>query len=47
MIRAPVIDGHIDLPIFVREAYGNDINKFDMNARLVRFRLADSLCFLS
>lgn len=27
----PVIDGHIDLPILVRELYGNDITKFDLN----------------
>jgi len=28
----PVIDGHVDLPIMVREAYRNDINAFDLRA---------------
>ncbi|GJE89528.1 M19 family dipeptidase [Phanerochaete sordida] len=32
--RAPVIDGHIDLPIFVRAAYANNASAFDLNGEL-------------
>ena len=34
MSRARVIDGHVDLPILVREAYGNDINKIDLEKQV-------------
>ena len=34
MSRARVIDGHVDLPIFVREAYGNDINKINLEKQV-------------
>jgi membrane dipeptidase len=34
--HTPVIDGHIDLPIAVREAYRNDITKFDLRDKMVR-----------
>ncbi|KAF8909857.1 hypothetical protein CPB85DRAFT_707184 [Mucidula mucida] len=30
MKKAPVIDGHIDLPILVRELYANNISAFDL-----------------
>ncbi|THV06703.1 hypothetical protein K435DRAFT_825800 [Dendrothele bispora CBS 962.96] len=30
--KAPVIDGHIDLPIVVRYAYANNVTKTDMNS---------------
>ncbi|KZT38049.1 hypothetical protein SISSUDRAFT_1021994 [Sistotremastrum suecicum HHB10207 ss-3] len=29
--RAPVIDGHIDLPILVRGIYSNNVSSFDLN----------------
>lgn len=32
LTSSPVIDGHVDLPIMVREAYGNDIRKVDLNS---------------
>ncbi|CAE6522134.1 unnamed protein product [Rhizoctonia solani] len=32
--KVPLLDGHIDLPIMVREAYRNNITKFDMNKRM-------------
>ncbi|KAJ1311016.1 hypothetical protein OPQ81_009522 [Rhizoctonia solani] len=32
--KAPLIDGHIDLPIMVRLEYRNNITKFDMNKRM-------------
>ncbi|KAB5593404.1 hypothetical protein CTheo_3142 [Ceratobasidium theobromae] len=32
--RAPVIDGHIDLPLMVREVYRNNITKFNMRERM-------------
>ncbi len=31
----PIIDGHIDLPIYVREMYGNDVTKFDLRKKMV------------
>ena len=34
MSRARVIDGHVDLPIFVREAYGHDINKINLDKQV-------------
>ena len=33
--RSPVIDGHVDLPILVREFYGNDLSKFDLKKETV------------
>lgn len=33
---SPVIDGHVDLPIMVREAYGNDVTKLDLSSETVR-----------
>lgn len=33
--RSPVIDGHVDLPIMVREAFGNDVRKVDLNKKTV------------
>jgi len=35
MNSARVIDGHVDLPIFVREAYANDINKIDLEKQVL------------
>lgn len=32
--RARVIDGHVDLPIFVREAYANDVDKIDLEKQV-------------
>ncbi|GMK60018.1 hypothetical protein CspeluHIS016_0902350 [Cutaneotrichosporon spelunceum] len=32
--RTPVIDGHIDLPIYVREMYGNDVTKFSLAKKM-------------
>jgi hypothetical protein len=32
--RARVIDGHVDLPIFVREAYANDVNKINLEKQV-------------
>lgn len=29
--QAPIIDGHIDLPILVRELYANNVSAFDLN----------------
>jgi hypothetical protein len=29
--RSPVIDGHVDLPILVREVYGNNVDKMDLD----------------
>lgn len=29
-----MIDGHVDLPIAVREWYGNDINKINLNKQV-------------
>ncbi|KIP04333.1 hypothetical protein PHLGIDRAFT_109710, partial [Phlebiopsis gigantea 11061_1 CR5-6] len=34
MKKAPVIDGHIDLPIFVRGYYANNASAFDLNGAL-------------
>ncbi|KAL6308043.1 membrane dipeptidase-domain-containing protein [Sparassis latifolia] len=31
---APIIDGHIDLPILTRERYSNNISAFDLNLRM-------------
>ncbi|BEJ18082.1 hypothetical protein CspHIS471_0703590 [Cutaneotrichosporon sp. HIS471] len=32
--HTPVVDGHIDLPIYVREMYGNDVTKFDLGKKM-------------
>lgn len=32
-----MIDGHIDLPILVREFYGNDLSQFDLKKETVSF----------
>ncbi|KAG8691790.1 hypothetical protein FRC11_009555 [Ceratobasidium sp. 423] len=32
--KAPVIDGHIDMPIMLRDVYRNNITKFDLNKRM-------------
>ncbi|CUA73835.1 hypothetical protein RSOLAG22IIIB_01354 [Rhizoctonia solani] len=32
--KVPLIDGHIDLPIMVRDEYRNNITRFDMNKRM-------------
>ncbi|CAK9782134.1 microsomal dipeptidase precursor (Dehydropeptidase-I) [Cutaneotrichosporon oleaginosum] len=32
--HTPIIDGHIDLPIYVREMYGNDVTKFDLRKKM-------------
>jgi hypothetical protein len=37
MDSARVIDGHVDLPIFVREAYGNNINKVELEKQVSIF----------
>lgn len=34
--RSPVIDGHIDLPILVREFYGNNLSSFNLEQETVR-----------
>lgn len=34
LVSARVIDGHVDLPIFVRELYGNNINKIDLEEQV-------------
>jgi hypothetical protein len=39
MSRARVIDGHVDLPIFVREAYGNDINKIELEKQVCQIQV--------
>jgi hypothetical protein len=36
--RSPVIDGHIDLPILVREFYGNNLSSFDLEQETVCLR---------
>jgi hypothetical protein len=37
MERARVIDGHVDLPIFVRELYANNIDKVDLEKQVCHF----------
>ncbi|KAF9453941.1 hypothetical protein P691DRAFT_657111 [Macrolepiota fuliginosa MF-IS2] len=36
MQQAPVIDGHIDLPILIREAYANNVTAVDLEALMPR-----------
>jgi hypothetical protein len=35
-LSSPVIDGHIDVPIAMRELYGNNLTSFDLRKQMVR-----------